>query len=87
MPQDAAIGSAKKKLEYVCLDNFLNVHQVAKKLREQGVSPQTTFVAWGTTKLDMTLLRTWLEAGGYDDILPEGEDCVLLPLYTFRDNF
>lgn len=87
VPQDATIGSAKKKLESVCLDNFLDVHQVAKKLREQGVSPQTTFVAWGTTKLDMTLLRRWLEAGGYDDILPEGEDCVLLPLYTFRDTF
>lgn len=87
LPEHVAKGSAKKKLGHVCADGFLDVHEVAKRLREHGVSPRTIFVAWGTSKIDLTLLRRWLEAGGYYDILPEGENCVLLPLFTFRNNF
>jgi hypothetical protein len=87
LPEHVAKEAAKKKLGHVCADGSLDVDQVAQWLRDNGVSPRTTFVAWGTTRLYLTLLRRWLEAGGHYDILPEGKNYLLRPLLAFNQNF
>ncbi|KAH7181734.1 hypothetical protein DER46DRAFT_586975 [Fusarium sp. MPI-SDFR-AT-0072] len=54
----------------------MDVHQVAKKLEESGITPETIFLAWHTF---------FLAKGGYRNILPKDRNCFpLIPL--FRNN-
>ncbi|KAI1041538.1 hypothetical protein LB505_001783 [Fusarium chuoi] len=60
----------------------MNVHQVAKKLEESGITPDTIFLAWHVSRTDLKLLRDFLAKGGYHDILPEDTNCFpLIPLF------
>lgn len=68
-----------------CSDGFLTVKQVAEKMKAAGISPRSILVAWATNKGDMRSLQGWLEAGGYGNILPEIDTC-LLPMFTFKTN-
>jgi hypothetical protein len=55
-----------------------NVHEVASQLRKAGITPKTVFLSWHTSPTDLILLRELLASGGYDDILPSNENCILL---------
>ncbi|KAF5549562.1 zinc finger protein [Fusarium phyllophilum] len=63
----------------------LDVHQVAKRLREIGITPETIFLAWHVSCADLQILRDFLAKGGHRNILPEDGNCFpLIPL--FREN-
>ncbi|KAM0555871.1 hypothetical protein ACHAPJ_006272 [Fusarium lateritium] len=55
--------------------DYLNVDEVAGKLREAGISPNTIFLVWHQGYTDLNILRKFLSAGGYDDILPSNDNC------------
>ena len=55
-----------------------DVHEVALQLRKAGITPRTVFVSWHTSPTDLVLLRELLASGGYYDILPSNENCILL---------
>jgi hypothetical protein len=59
-----------------------NVHQIAAKLQEAGITAETTILTWHQSYTDLVLLREFLQSGGYDDILPPNERCVrMIPQY------
>jgi len=59
-----------------------NVHQIAAKLREAGITAETTILSWHQSYTDLVLLQEFLQSGGYDDILPPNERCVrIIPQY------
>lgn len=59
-----------------------NVHQIAAKLREAGITAETTILSWHQSYTDLVLLREFLQSGGYDDILPPNERCIrMIPQY------
>jgi hypothetical protein len=59
-----------------------NVHQVAAKLQEAGLTAETTILSWHQSYTDLVLLREFLQSGGYDDVLPPNERCVrMIPQY------
>jgi hypothetical protein len=51
---------------------------VASQLRKAGITPKTVFLSWHTSPTDLILLRELLASGGYNDILPSNENCILL---------
>jgi hypothetical protein len=60
----------------------MDVHEVAKKLKESGITLETVFLAWHVSCADLQLLRNFLARGGYHDILPKDTNCVpLIPLF------
>jgi hypothetical protein len=59
-----------------------NVHQIAAKLQEAGITAETTILTWHQAYTDLVLLQEFLLSGGYDDILPPDERCVrMIPQY------
>jgi hypothetical protein len=66
-------------------DGTLMAHQIADKLKSEGITPETVFVVWATNKKDLKALREWLEAEGHHGILPGDSKCI--PVITdFRAN-
>ncbi|KAI3586106.1 hypothetical protein IWW34DRAFT_862114 [Fusarium oxysporum f. sp. albedinis] len=64
---------------------LLDVHQVAKRLQECGITPETIFLAWHVSCADLQILTGFLAKGGYRNILPKDRNCFpLIPL--FREN-
>ncbi|RBA10665.1 hypothetical protein FPRO05_05254 [Fusarium proliferatum] len=63
----------------------LDVHEIAAKLKQSGISPDTIVLMWHKNRADLQLLRKFLEAGGYTDILPPDENCIPL-IHLFRTN-
>ncbi|EWY80170.1 hypothetical protein FOYG_16239 [Fusarium oxysporum NRRL 32931] len=64
---------------------LLDVHQVAKRLQECGITPETIFLAWHVSCADLQILRGFLAKRGYRNILPKDRNCFpLIPL--FREN-
>jgi hypothetical protein len=63
----------------------MDAHQIATRLREEGVSPETTVIVWATNWSDLRCLREWLEAEGYSGILPPDSHCVTM-VQPFQDN-
>ncbi|KAF5968904.1 zinc finger protein [Fusarium coicis] len=60
----------------------LDVHQVAKRLRQIGITPKTIFLAWHVSCADLQILRDFLAKGGYHNILPKDKNCFpLIPLF------
>ena len=62
--------------DHQCRQGTLNVHQIAKQLKAEGITPETIFVVWARNKSDLRLLSEWLEAEGYSGILPPDSTCV-----------
>ncbi|KAF5612577.1 zinc finger protein [Fusarium subglutinans] len=63
----------------------MDVDQVAETLKRSGITPETIFICWHTNKFDLTILREFLEKGGYTGILPGDDKCFpLIPI--FRKN-
>ncbi|SCV51257.1 uncharacterized protein FFB14_11919 [Fusarium fujikuroi] len=61
---------------------LLDVHQVAKRLQEIGITPKTIFLAWHVSCADLQILRDFLAKGGYHNILPNDRNCFpLIPLF------
>ncbi|KAG4294906.1 hypothetical protein FPRO06_01491 [Fusarium proliferatum] len=61
---------------------LLDVHQVAKRLQEIGITPETIFLAWHVSCADLQILRDFLAKGGYHNILPNDRNCFpLIPLF------
>ncbi|RGP59736.1 zinc finger 76 expressed in testis [Fusarium longipes] len=65
--------------------NLMDVNQIAQALRKVGITPKTVFVAWGSNKYDLTILRNFLEHGGHSGILPGNDNCIPMVHY-FRRN-
>jgi len=62
--------------------NLLNVHDIAAQSRECGITPQSIIPTWHLHKMDLVLLREFLEEAGYGDILPPDENCIpMIPEY------
>lgn len=53
-----------------------NVHEVASKLQQAGITPDTIFLVWHTSRADLSILRQFLESAGYFNILPSDENCI-----------
>ena len=49
---------------------------IAQKLRSAQISKDTIILAWHQNVSDLTLPREFLEAAGYNDILPANENCI-----------
>jgi hypothetical protein len=54
----------------------MNVHEVAGKIRETGISQDTVIIVYHKTLFDLRLLRDFLESGGYFDLLPPETQCI-----------
>lgn len=63
----------------------MNVHEVALKLQEMGITRETVFLAWHKGKADLQILRKFHATGRYEDILPLDDHCVPL-IQLFRSN-
>ncbi|RSL43180.1 hypothetical protein CEP54_015183 [Fusarium duplospermum] len=63
----------------------MTVHQVASKLKEVGITPNTIILVYQVSTTDLRLLRELLESSGYFDILPPDENCVPM-LQPLREN-
>lgn len=53
-----------------------NVHEIASKLQQAGITPNTIFLVWHVSKADLSMTRQLLESAGYFDILPSNENCI-----------
>jgi hypothetical protein len=69
-----------------CAEGTMSAHQVANRLREQGVGPSTVFVTWHTNKSDFVALKQWLESEGEYGIFTDDRKCIPVIQY-FRPNF
>lgn len=75
-----------RKLELMpTMHGSLDAKGVVAKLNEHHITPNTMFVSWGMWHFDLSLLREWLDAEGYHDVLPNNEGVCLL-LKEFRGN-
>ncbi|KAM5371658.1 hypothetical protein ACJZ2D_007938 [Fusarium nematophilum] len=50
-----------------------------------GITPDTVFVTWHLSTLDLTALREWLEEEGQHSVLPPDDECVPV-IQHFRGN-
>lgn len=64
----------------------MDVHSIAQKLRSAQISKDTIILVWHQNVSDLTLLREFLEAAGYDDILPTDKNCIPM-INILRPNF
>ena len=70
-------GSDRSKCTGLC-----DVHEVARQLRNAGMTPETLILVWHVSYMDLTLLRELLESGGYNNILPPNDNCIrMVPQY------
>ena len=70
-------GSDRSKCTGLC-----DVHEVARQLRNAGMTPETLILVWHVSYMDLTLLRELLESGGYNYILPPNDNCIrMVPQY------
>ncbi|KAJ5905264.1 uncharacterized protein N7473_002180 [Penicillium subrubescens] len=63
----------------------LDAKCVATKIQDLGISLDTKFLSWGSSGFDLSLLKNWLPAEGFDNVLPAGQNLCLL-LLEFRAN-
>ncbi|KAM5514001.1 hypothetical protein FOXYSP1_04968 [Fusarium oxysporum f. sp. phaseoli] len=63
----------------------LNVHEIARRIKASGITPESLVLVWHIRPFDLQLLRDFLLAGGYDNILPGDENCCTL-IQLFRRN-
>jgi hypothetical protein len=81
-PEEIALGYRAMRAIYGTdqsnCTGLQNVHEVAPQLLNAGITPKTVFVSWHTSPTDLVLLRELLASGGYDDILPSNDNCILL---------
>jgi hypothetical protein len=81
-PEEIAFGNRAMRSIYGTdrsnCTGLQNVHEVAPQLLKAGFTPKTVFLSWRTSPTDLVLLRELLASGGYDDILPSNENCILL---------
>ncbi|KAK2137533.1 hypothetical protein NOF04DRAFT_1229451 [Fusarium oxysporum II5] len=60
----------------------MDVDQVAEALHRSGITPETIFICWHNNKFDLTILREFLEKGGYTGIVPGDDKCFpLIPIF------
>lgn len=64
----------------------MNVHSIAQKLRSAQINKDTIILVWHQNVSDLTLLREFLEAAGYGDILPTNKNCIPM-INILRPNF
>lgn len=64
----------------------MDVHSIAQKLRSAQISKDTIILVWHQNVFDLALLREFLEAAGYNDILPANENCIPM-VNILRPNF
>lgn len=63
----------------------MTVHQIASKLKQAGITPDTIVLVYHVSVTDLKLLRELLESSGHVGILPPDENCVPM-LQPFREN-
>lgn len=60
----------------------MNVHEIAQKLLETGISKNTIFLVYHYGKTDLMILRDFLATEGYENMLPSDDNCIpLIPIY------
>ncbi|KAF5238136.1 hypothetical protein FANTH_10432 [Fusarium anthophilum] len=74
--QEAGVYAKSRTLERLTVD------QIASKIKAAGITPDTIFLAWHQNCTDLELLREFLEAGGYYDVLPKPSGIGRLPTST-----
>jgi hypothetical protein len=79
MHAKAVFSSKRKKIDR------MTVHQVAAKLKEAGIGPETIVLVWAVNNVDLKILRQFLESAGYYDILPLDKNCIPL-IHVLRPN-
>ncbi|KAM0558485.1 hypothetical protein ACHAPJ_004679 [Fusarium lateritium] len=65
---------------------ILNVHEIAKKIRKSGITPDSLILVWALSCKDLQLVRGFLEKGGYKNLLPNDDNCIPL-VQVFRPHF
>lgn len=63
----------------------MDVHQLAKALKDANVTPDTMLLTWHLNTMDLTLLRCFMDMGGYGEVLPPEGNCIPL-IQFFRPN-
>ncbi|KAJ5729925.1 uncharacterized protein N7483_004433 [Penicillium malachiteum] len=66
-------------------DGTLSAEEIADRLQKTGISRETIFLAWATRPFGLYYLRDWLDAEGFQNILPPDEKVCLI-LMEFRQN-
>lgn len=56
--------------------SHMNVHEVASKIQQAGITRDTIILVYHTSTFDLRLLRRFLESAGYFDLLPPDENCI-----------
>ncbi|KAJ6126755.1 hypothetical protein N7523_002367 [Penicillium sp. IBT 18751x] len=75
----------KKVRAFFTHDGTLDAKGVVRSVREIGISKRTIFLSWASWCFDLSLLRDWLEAEGFHNVLP-GDQNVCLLFHEFREN-
>ncbi|KAH8757621.1 hypothetical protein F5883DRAFT_567694 [Diaporthe sp. PMI_573] len=58
--------------------DHMNVRDIASTLQRRGISQDTIFIVYHTTRADLQMLRKLLVSEGYDNIIPPDKNCVPL---------
>jgi hypothetical protein len=56
--------------------SHMNVHEVAFRLQQVGITQQAVILVYHVTTFDLKLLRRFLESAGYFGYLPPEENCI-----------
>lgn len=70
----------------VWVEGTVSAHQVANRLREQGVEPSTISVTWHNNMSDLVALKQGPESEGEHGMLTDDSNCILVLRYL-QPNF
>jgi len=80
LPFWSQMSQSKAKEVYSSTRNaglsHMNVHEVAFRLRQVGITQSTVILVYHATIFDLRLLRRFLESAGYFGYLPPDENCI-----------
>jgi hypothetical protein len=80
LPFWSRISQSKAKDVYSSTRNpdicHMNVHEVASKLQQVGITQDTVILVYHVSTVDLRLLRWFLESAGYFGFLPPDENCI-----------
>ncbi|KAI3330212.1 hypothetical protein F4824DRAFT_492409 [Ustulina deusta] len=66
----AVYSSTRKDISH------MDVHEVALKIQQVGITQDTIILVYHTSTFDLTLLRQFLESAGYFGVLPPDKNCI-----------
>jgi hypothetical protein len=80
LPFWSHISRSKAKDVYSLTRNpdisHMNVHEVALKIQQAGITQDTIILVYHVSTFDLGLLRRFLESAGYFGFLPPDENCI-----------